>query len=840
MAELTAIHEKTSAPPVELDYQDTAGMVNTLFAWRPGCLTRLLARLLSRLMKPLEHGSYHGKELEGEPNRPSSVIAGRLTVFALRRARFSSRLILSARLRHSGDINIVRIAAERGKAQRREMPRGRRVKLEKTLGEMGLATISDFEPDGGDPLEALIALQRQSTSHLTLVPLARTSHQVTRHAPPVSLYTRAYRFLPYSVFRRASSRLRTLRTGSLKNGSPILLTRWLDTRRPSEDISEAARGLRVRLTDAMEAEHRASEGPPLEPVAEVKRRVLADPVLNSYMKEHGLEQGMPQEEVTVEARGYLDEIAADYRSGVVRWFARFVDFVFGRFLEGLEVDRAGIRYISECDTRKRLVLVCSHKSYVDPLLVGYALYRSGLVPPHQAAGLNLSFWPVGWLLRHSGAFYLRRSFRGETLYREVFSAYVRYLVAENYITVLYIEGTRSRDGKLAAPKTGFLGILAEALKMGVCRDIELLPVYLGYDKVPEESAHVREMSGSKKIAESVRLFVRIYNSVNTRLGKAYVKFGKPVSLGRALENAGLEEVAGLACGEINRITPLTARSVAAMSLLSDGGEWVSSEEVSRAATVLLEHATRRGTKDVPGTGEVMEAVRWFESEGRVRRESRGGVEGYLVRGEARRHLLYNANICCGHFWEESLSALAQRSDGEVSRVGAESFEDRFDTLRRLLEHESPVGCDAGRRCMDSLLDDAAKTSGGDKRRLARIRVLASIARPALEAYHVALRALERFDCGELLDREAFIEACFTEGEKMLADNRLTGVESLSRVSFKNAARAFLETGLLAESPVAAEDGSPRMVLARTATGEEVVPLEGRLRPYTRKEPRVSG
>lgn len=818
------------AQEIVLEYVEAASLLKRLFAWHPGPFSSLLIRALSKLARPLEHGSLSGRRLEGEPHRPSCVIAGRLTVFVMSGPGYLKKVLLAARLRHDGPLNILDLADARSRESKRRSRADRlafrRGDPARELALLGLGSISGAGSIdlSADPLALLIEIQRHSEMTLTLVPVAEASHQFTPDAPPASVAARLSVLSPVRLVRKAASLARLARTGGLKNCSPVALADIVSDGscdRPGESAA-----VRTRIAGAMESEQRACTGPRLEPVREVKRRALADPVLCSYMKDYALEHGFTAEEVLDEARGYLDEISSDYRVGVVRWFARFVDFLFDRFLEGLEVDGAGIRYISECDTRKRLVLVCSHKSYLDPLLIGYSLFRSGLVPPQQAAGLNLSFWPVGWLLRHSGAFYLRRSFRGETLYREVFSAYVRYLLAENYVSVLYIEGTRSRDGKLAPPRTGFLGVLAESLSMGVCQEIELLPVYLGYDKVPEEGAHVREMSGGGKVGESVRLFARIYNSVNTRLGKAYVRFGRPVSMSSSLRSETLEGLAGRVCREINRITPLTARSLAAAALLGPGDEWVSAREVITAAASLLEFASRKGVRHGLDLEAVTASVEWFETEGRVRKEARGGIEGYLLEGESRRYLLYNSNMVSGHFIAGSLAARGRMAGGSGDTTGGLGTRDDTGLLWDLLRHETVM--ESPGEVTDDYRRPDSRGGPGEGPLSDTEAVLASFSRPVLEGYLVAVKAVRALRPGEKCTREEYLSVCFEEGGKMLADSRVTGEESLSRVTFRNALKAFEERGLAAERRRNSEDGERVNLVERLAGDGELGALEEQL------------
>ncbi|MDD5747955.1 MAG: 1-acyl-sn-glycerol-3-phosphate acyltransferase [Actinomycetota bacterium] len=761
-----------------IDYEGTVQFIERQFVWRPGLVTRVLAGVMKRVVLPFEEGSYHGRKLPGEPHRASWVIAGPLTVFLFEEATYRRKLMLLARLRCPAQLNLIEIGSER-QAQRHGP--GNESK-DINFRSRGFDESSLFS---GSPLEVLVDLQKKSVSNITVVPVVHTSYHIPKSAPPLSLNARLEPFKPLNLFRRMTSMWWTLRTGSLKNTRIIPLKNWIDGRSKDGEatlVDELIRDASIM----MEAERRAVEGPPREPLWLVKQRVLSDPLLSSYMQDYALNRGLSQDVVLKEAQGYIGEIASDNRIGVVRWFARAMDYVFERLLEKIDVDRWGIRFLRECDQRERIVLVCSHKSYLDPLLVGYVMFRSGLNTPEQAAGLNLNFWPVGWLLRHSGAFYLRRTFSRETLYKQVFSAYVRYLLAMNYISVLYIEGTRSRDGKLSKPKIGYLKILEEALKMGICSDIKLVPVYLGYDKVAEESAHVKEMSGSKKLSESVRGFAGIYRSVSTTLGRALVKFSKPLSMKELLERRGLEGTAKIVARAIDNVTPVTARSLVAASILSSGEEWVSRESVARDTNLLFDFARSSCLPLIDDSDDISGAITWFEREGRITLEKRGETEGFRVDSISRRYLEYNKNISIGHFLESAFASFS------FIRRGREFGEIMDDTcfLKEVLSEEFVYRSDEEwEKRIESALD-------GINGKSHPVDLLSSLAQSFVEGYYVAILAASSVGNDQTFDQDAFSGNCFREGESLISAGVIRKPESLSRVIFKNAITLFSKYGVL--------------------------------------------
>ena len=792
---------KEAAAEKGLDYRQITDIVQRFFAWEPGPVSSVVVRALSTVMRPLEQGSYGGRTLSGEPHRASWVSASPLTVFVLPEAGRRQKLFIAARLRNTGPINIIQDppegTKEKKKPKKTKSGKSKKMKgISDKLDEVGLSTGKHH--DGGErcdsALEALIAIQNESEVALTVVPVVRAYHGLTPDAPPASMAARAYKFAPMPLIRKGTNWARTVRTARVKNCRPLVLSKWLESN-PQPDLCSQAAGLRLELMSHIESERRACTGPPLPPKWEVKRHVLADPVLAVYMQDYALREGTTREAVLAEARDYVEEIMSEYRVGVARYFCKVVDYLFDKFLTGMEVDREGIRFLAECDSRSRIVMVCDHKSYVDSLLIGYTMFRCGMVPPQQAAGQNMDFWPMGWLLRHSGAFYIRRTFMGETLYKEVFCAYVRYLLNENYTSVVYIEGTRTRDGKLAKPKIGYLGILEDALRMGVCPDITLVPVYMSFDKIPDEASHVREMAGTRKVSETMGVFARMISSQRTKLGKAYVKFGTPLSFKSLLDKHGLRGAAEVACDEINRITVVTSRSLAGCALLAPGTSWLSEAEFEEAAGDLLGYCERRRLPlavDADFEG-IKAAVDLYAQEGYVTPEERDGEKGFRLEGYGRRFLEYNKNIQIAHFLEPALAAVVERArgGGEAGDEGQPGESLQF--LKGLFSEEfvfSPSRADEAWKL------DYQAYSG----------VLCSLLDSYLEGYLVACRAIGSLSPEEPVVTEEAVGLCFGEGERMLKEGSIRREESLSRIAFKNSLKCYRKMDLIDEVRRTDDDG----------------------------------
>ena len=266
--------------------------------------------------------------------------------------------------------------------------------------------------------------------------------------------------------------------------------------------------------------------------------MLASPALKKALQEEMDSKNISLAEAKENAKKLLDEIAGDYNESYVRLGSRILTWVWNKIYNGIRVHNADkLRDLAQ--KGHEIVYVPCHRSHMDYLLVTYVIYHEGLVPPHIAAGINLNFWPAGPLFRKAGAFFLRRSFKGNKLYSAVFREYLSTLFAKGYPVKYYTEGGRSRTGRLLAPKTGMLAMTIQSMLRGIDRPITLVPVYIGYEHVMEVNTYLKELKGKNKEKESVfGVFKAIKNLKN--YGHGDVNFGEPINLNEILNEQAPE------------------------------------------------------------------------------------------------------------------------------------------------------------------------------------------------------------------------------------------------------------------------------------------------------------
>lgn len=275
------------------------------------------------------------------------------------------------------------------------------------------------------------------------------------------------------------------------------------------------------------------------------------------------------------ARRYANEIASDLSYPGLRIFNGFLTWFWHRIYDGIEV--RGLDRFSDVAETHTLVYAPSHRSHIDYLLLSYALFHAGLMPPYIAAGDNLDLPIVGPLLRRGGAFFMRRSFADDPLYSAVFSEYVYQVLQRGHPVEYFIEGGRSRTGRLLQPRTGMLRMTVRSHRRGVLRPIAIVPVHIGYEKLVEAGAYLDQLRGEAKPKESVRNVLRSLRLVRQSFGKAALDFAEPIRLAEFLDGAGgtgkddnqlVRDLAVETLARINAVASVNAINLVALVTLS--------------------------------------------------------------------------------------------------------------------------------------------------------------------------------------------------------------------------------------------------------------------------------
>jgi glycerol-3-phosphate O-acyltransferase len=298
---------------------------------------------------------------------------------------------------------------------------------------------------------------------------------------------------------------------------------------PARSLRKVARILRVHFQRV----RGAAIGPDLS-----HRRTVIDEVLRSESVRAAIQEQARREKISEykawkKARKYAFEIAANYSYGFVRVAYFALTWFWNRIYDG--VDLQHFRGFQKLAPDHEIIYVPCHRSHIDYLLVSYFVYINGLVPPHIAAGVNLNLPVLGHFLRMGGAFFLRRSFRSQKLYSAVFYEYLSRILSNGTAIEYFVEGTRSRTGRLLQPKGGMLSMTVRSYLRAPSRPILFQPIYVGYERLVEGRSYTAELSGQQKKSESLADLFKVFGILKQRYGKVHVSFAQPIFLDQMLD-----------------------------------------------------------------------------------------------------------------------------------------------------------------------------------------------------------------------------------------------------------------------------------------------------------------
>ena len=309
-------------------------------------------------------------------------------------------------------------------------------------------------------------------------------------------------------------------------GEPVSLREMM------QDVVSSQRGVRrsLRTLRALLRAQRASTiGPDLS-----HRRTMVTQILKTQAVRQAARGEMQRRKLTrraalLQARKYAIEIAANYSQAFVTFMALLLGRLWNSLYDGVEFEHA--ENLSDVGDNAEIIYVPCHRSHMDYLLLSYIIYRKGFAVPHVAAGINLNMPVIGRFLRKGGAFFLRRSFKGDAFYPVVFTKYLGFMMARGHPLEYFIEGGRSRTGRLLSPRTGMLSMTVRSYLTHAQRPVVFMPVYFGYERIVEGRTYIGELSGRPKEKESIFVLLKtLVQVLRSKFGKVHVNLGSPIVL----------------------------------------------------------------------------------------------------------------------------------------------------------------------------------------------------------------------------------------------------------------------------------------------------------------------
>lgn len=302
--------------------------------------------------------------------------------------------------------------------------------------------------------------------------------------------------------------------------------------------SHLANHISQRLKGYLDKQRTSIIGPDLSDKRNVTGQILSSPIVQEAIEKEAIRTGKTIAQIKKEASGYVGEITSDYSHSVVRFFDHFLTWLWERLYDGVEVRH--FERVRELAPDHQIIYVPCHRSHIDYMLLSYVIYKRGLRIPHIAAGENLNLPIVGEILRNGGAFFMRRSFKGNALYSTVFKEYVHTLMKRAVPIEYFIEGGRSRSGRLLPPKLGMLAMTVGSYLREPAKPVVFIPTYISYERIMEGATYVGELKGKPKESENLLQILQTAKKIERIFGTVHVSFGEPLHLDYFMQKFDVE------------------------------------------------------------------------------------------------------------------------------------------------------------------------------------------------------------------------------------------------------------------------------------------------------------
>jgi len=538
----------------------------------------------------------------------------------------------------------------------------------------------------------------------------------------------------------------------------------------------------------------------------VAASLMASSAYNAAVEELAEQSGTPKAELMKEAQGYMDEMVSRPSTFWLDVYAKFNKFCLGLGYEDeIVCDQAAVEKMRQVVRENPAMLLWTHKTYLDGMVVPKVLFDNNFPMPHMFGGANMNFPGLGFLLHRAGAIFIKRSFQDNELYKITLRHYIGYLMEKRFPMNWAFEGTRSRMGKLMPPRYGLLKYVLEACHATDARNIHIIPISISYDLIRDVEEYATEQTGRGKGAESLRWFIGYIRSLAKPMGKVYMDIGEPVVLAKAPppdDKLALSKIAFEVAVEANHVTPITIPSLVTMSLLGASPRALTEAEVVQDLSVLLRWAEARNLRisrdfDRAYADQMQGPLGLMIEEGMVTRYDEGPDVVYGIEQEQHAVASYYRNTIIHFFVNKAIIELALLKTSETEgRAAVDVFWSEVDKLRDLFKFEffyaptelfhQQIREELSRYAenWEELLQQGAPgflTLQANMLLLVSHVTLLTYA----EAYSVVADLLARMEPGESLSEDDCVSRSLKLGHQAYLQRRISSPSSIGKLLFKH-------------------------------------------------------
>jgi glycerol-3-phosphate O-acyltransferase len=623
-----------------------------------------------------------------------------------------------------------------------------------------------------------------------------------------------------------------------------LRERFSTTASPADDDAAFVRFVARHALLALErAEYRAV-GAQYKVPRLVREEIMSSRSFRARAARLAEELGRDPDEVWDEVETYLDEMVTGFNVLFLDLMARLGQkFKRPGYGDEIDYDRSQLERVRQEFAKHSVIVLPSHKSNLDGAIIPVVLHENGLPPAHTFAGINMAFWPVGPIMRHAGRIFIRRDTHDAPVYRWVLREYLSYLVEKRFPLEWYIEGTRSRTGKLGPPKLGLLRYVVDAYTEGRVDDVTLMPISIIYDQLHEVTEYAVEATGGQKQKESLAWMIRSMRAQRGKFGRIYVRFGEPLSLRAALGAVGEEDrsmqaqrLAFEIATRINGATAITASALVSLVLLSTRGRAMTASEIHASLQPLLEHirARRLPLASSADALDTVDGVRSVASSLVATRTidcyDQGDEPVYGVTASQHHAAAFYRNTIVHYFVEGAIAELALLYAAQHDGDRLATFWEEAFRLRDLLKFDFFFEQrEAFRKGLTSEVSgrlpgwEDQLTEGVDPMSLLdRLEGPSAfgVLRPFVEAYLIAARALCQLPTDMPVEERSFIKRCVALGGQLVRQRRVRSPEAVSKPLFATALQLAAHRNLT--------EPGPDLAARRAAFADELMDVASRI------------
>lgn len=482
---------------------------------------------------------------------------------------------------------------------------------------------------------------------------------------------------------------------------------------------------------------------------------------------------------------YIDEIKGKFSSRITNFAVDLIDKTLAKLYDHVDFEYDENLHIESLVKNYHVVLVPNHQSHADYIALNYIWFKTFKIPVHVASGINLNIFLLGNFFRSTGAFFIRRSFQKDLVYKLTFEAYIYYLLKTDKIVEFFFEGGRSRTGKLLSPKFGLFQMLLEAHSyIETDKSLIFLPISISHEHLPEEAAHARELSGGEKKPENFIQVLKIFKLLLKKLGNIHIRIGEGVVVDKVKDIKKDAQDLALKCFfAVGEGMPVSAVSLLSMILLDEPSGAQTWDGIVKKSRDIIHYCQKFNIPLVTALSSdencIMELQRALDmliqnEKIETHKSKKLDQTFYTIKQEARVNLLYFKNMIIHHFLVPSIMNSAWfnifngqlKSTSELYQFILEKrkelrFEFYLPSPKNMLREALEIVTFALGRKVESL-DESFKLSTQELYLIAsKVKIFSTALSYLYESYFLSASALKFFK------KSSFTEKDFLEVAKEL-------------------------------------------------------------------------